>query len=190
MVIAARSACRRRFPRNAWDRCGGSQSPQAQAPYSRRRRWRVPEARAAVDALAASGLWMSAFAEQEGLDEQRLYRWQRRFARERKAEPRTVTPSATLAIVELCAATSPSPRRGATRLRRRRSCWCQASSCALPRRLIPADWRVWSQRSSADAELAAERSRVRRDATERSTARCSLPDRRPPAESREFPRAS
>jgi transposase-like protein len=89
-------------------------SPQAQAPYSRRRRWRVPEARAALDALAASGLSVSAFAEQEGLDEERLYRWQRRFARERKAEPRTVTASATPAIVELRAATSPSPRRGET----------------------------------------------------------------------------
>jgi hypothetical protein len=63
-----------------------------------------------LDALAASGLSVSAFAEQEGLDEERLYRWQRRFARERKAEPRTVTPSATPAIVELRAATSPSPR--------------------------------------------------------------------------------
>ena len=91
-------------------------SPQAQAPYARRRRWRVPEARAALDALAASGLSVSAFAEQEGLDEERLYRWQRRFARERKAEPRTVTPSATPAIVELRAATSPSPRRGETAL--------------------------------------------------------------------------
>ena len=89
-------------------------SPQAQAPYSRRRRWRVPEARAALDALAASGLSVSAFAEQEGLDEERLYRWQRRFARERKAEPRTVTPSATPAIVELRTATSPNSRRDAT----------------------------------------------------------------------------
>ena len=91
-------------------------SSQAQAPYSRRRRWRAPEARAALDALAASGLSVSAFAEQEGLDEERLYRWQRRFARERKAEPRAVTPAATPAIVELRAATSPSPRRGETAL--------------------------------------------------------------------------
>jgi len=92
-------------------------SPQAHAPYSRRRRWRVPEARAALDALAASGLSVSAFAEQEGLDEERLYRWRRRFAREDKAAARAVTlPAAPAlpAIVELRAATSPSPRRAET----------------------------------------------------------------------------
>jgi hypothetical protein len=32
------------------------------------------------------GLSVSVFAEQEGLDEERLYRWRHRFARERKAE--------------------------------------------------------------------------------------------------------
>lgn len=87
-------------------------SPQAHAPYSHRRRWRVPEARAALDALAASGLSVSAFAEQEGIDEERLYRWRRRFARERKAEARAVTPTTTPAIIELRAAT-PSPLRAA-----------------------------------------------------------------------------
>ena len=46
-------------------------------------------------------LSVSAFAEREGLDEERLYRWRRRFARERKAEARAVTPPATPAIVEL-----------------------------------------------------------------------------------------
>ena len=55
---------------------------------------------------------MSAFAEQEGIDEERLYRWRRRFARERKAEARAVTPTTTPAIIELRAAT-PSPRRAA-----------------------------------------------------------------------------
>jgi len=88
-------------------------SPQAHAPYSQRRRWGVPEARAALNALAASGLSVSAFAEQEGLDEERLYRWRRRFARERKAEGRAVTPT-TPAIIELRAATGPSPRRTET----------------------------------------------------------------------------
>jgi transposase-like protein len=84
-------------------------SPQAHAPYSRRRRWRVPEARAALDALAASGLSVSAFAEQEGLDQERLYRWRRRFARDRKVEGCAVTPPATPAIIELRAAKSPRP---------------------------------------------------------------------------------
>ena len=57
---------------------------------------------------------MSAFAEQEGLDEERLYRWRRRFAREDKAAARAVTAPALPAIVELRAATSPSPRRAET----------------------------------------------------------------------------
>ncbi len=82
-------------------------SPHVHVPYTHRRRWGVTEARAALDALAASGLSVSAFAEQEGLDEERLYRWRRRFARDRQAEGRAVTPSATPAIVELRAATSP-----------------------------------------------------------------------------------
>ena len=62
----------------------------------------------------ASRLSVSAFAEQEGLDEERLYRWRRRFARERKAEAHAVTPPATPSIIELRAATSPSPRRAET----------------------------------------------------------------------------
>jgi transposase-like protein len=89
-------------------------NPQGHASYSRRRRWRVPEARAALDALAASGLSVRAFAEQEGLDQERLYRWRRRFARDRKAEARFVTPPATPAIIELRAATSPRPRPAET----------------------------------------------------------------------------
>ena len=88
--------------------------PQSHAPESRRRRWRVPEARAALDALAASGLSVSAFAEQEGLDEERLYRWRRRFARERKAETGAVTPLATPPIIELREATRPRPRDAET----------------------------------------------------------------------------
>ncbi len=87
-------------------------SPQAHAPYSHRRRWGVTEARAALDALAASGLSVSAFAEQEGIDEERRYRWRRRFARERKVEARAVTSTTTPAIIELRAAT-PRPRRAA-----------------------------------------------------------------------------
>ena len=53
---------------------------------------------------------MTAFAEQEGLDEERLYRWRRRFARERKAEASAATPPVTPAIIELRAATSQRPR--------------------------------------------------------------------------------
>jgi transposase-like protein len=57
---------------------------------------------------------VSAFAEQEGIDAERLYRWRRRFARERKAEARAVTPPATPPIIELRAATSANPRRAET----------------------------------------------------------------------------
>jgi transposase-like protein len=88
--------------------------PQSHAPELRRRRWRVPEARAALDALAASGLSVSAFAEQEGLDEERLYRWRRRFARERKAQTGAVTPPVTPPIIELRAATRPRARDAET----------------------------------------------------------------------------
>lgn len=90
--------------------------PRPHALYSRRRRWRVIEARAALNALAASGLSVIAFAEQEGLDKERLYRWRRRFARERKAAARAVLPPATPAIIELRPTTSLSPRRAETEL--------------------------------------------------------------------------
>jgi transposase-like protein len=91
--------------------------PQAHVDDSRRRHWRVPEARAAVDALAASGLSVNAFAKREGLDTKRLYRWRRRFARDRKPEGQAVTPAAPAAppaIIELRAATSSSSRRTET----------------------------------------------------------------------------
>lgn len=43
--------------------------------YRNHRRWTVVEARAALSALAASGLSQTAFAEREGLDVQRLRSW-------------------------------------------------------------------------------------------------------------------
>ena len=43
-------------------------------------RWTSSEARAALSALSSSGLSVAAFAEREGLDAQRLYRWRRRFS--------------------------------------------------------------------------------------------------------------
>ena len=43
------------------------------------RRWGATEARAALAALASSGLGPSAFAARHGLDVQRLHRWLRKF---------------------------------------------------------------------------------------------------------------
>jgi len=77
--------------------------------YATRRRWKTADARAALSALAASGLSVGAFAQREGLDAERLYRWRRRFAREGRAEARTATAPATPALIEL--RPSPSPRR-------------------------------------------------------------------------------
>jgi transposase-like protein len=52
------------------------------ASYVRRRRWTLADARAAVAALTGSGLSLSAFAEREGLEVERLRRWRRRLAEE------------------------------------------------------------------------------------------------------------
>lgn len=74
---------------------------RSRAPYSRRHRWSTAEARAALSALASSGMSVSAFAQREGLDEERLYRWRRRFAREGKAGTRAARPPAAPALIEL-----------------------------------------------------------------------------------------
>ena len=42
-------------------------------------RWTATEARAALDAFAKSGLSGTAFAEQHGIDSQRLYWWRKRL---------------------------------------------------------------------------------------------------------------
>ena len=47
--------------------------------YKTRRRWTVVEARAALAALASSGLSQSAFAAREGFDTQRLRVWRRKL---------------------------------------------------------------------------------------------------------------
>lgn len=48
--------------------------------YATRSRWTVADARAALEALAASGLAPSEFAMREQLDIQRIYRWRRRLS--------------------------------------------------------------------------------------------------------------
>lgn len=54
--------------------------PKSPSPVSYRshRRWSVVEARAALSALAASGLSPTAFAAREGLDVQRLRSWRKK----------------------------------------------------------------------------------------------------------------
>jgi len=47
--------------------------------FRTRRRWTELEARAALAALASSGLSQSAFASREGLDPQRLRLWRRKL---------------------------------------------------------------------------------------------------------------
>jgi transposase-like protein len=56
--------------------------------YPTRRRWTAEDAKAALDALARSGLPASAFAAREGLDVQRLFRWRRRLGAPAPEEPR------------------------------------------------------------------------------------------------------
>ena len=55
--------------------------PKSPPPKSYRscRRWTAIEARAALTALASSGLSQRAFAEREGLDPQRLGAWRRKL---------------------------------------------------------------------------------------------------------------
>lgn len=45
------------------------------ARLSSKRRWTVDDARSVLERLAASGLAVREFAESEGVDPQRLYRW-------------------------------------------------------------------------------------------------------------------
>lgn len=53
--------------------------PRQLPSYATRRRWTIVEARAALAALASSGLSTPEFAAREGLDVERLRRWRRRL---------------------------------------------------------------------------------------------------------------
>src|SRR5215467_13169931 len=79
--------------------------PRLRAPYLLRRRWTLADARAALSALAASGLSVGTFARREGLDEERLYRWRRRLAGESTAQSLATAPAPTPPLIEL----RPSP---------------------------------------------------------------------------------
>jgi transposase-like protein len=53
--------------------------------YQACRRWTKADAQAAMSALRASGLSVTAFAARERLDAQRLYRWRRRLSATKSA---------------------------------------------------------------------------------------------------------
>jgi transposase-like protein len=64
-----------------------------------RHRWTPAEAHSVMNALASSGLSPGAFAEREGLDVARLYRWRRRFAGE--TCPSVSTPAPSAEVIEI-----------------------------------------------------------------------------------------
>jgi transposase-like protein len=69
--------------------------PRANVTYLTRARWTAEDAREVLAAQVRSGLSVSAFAEQVGLDPQRLYVWRRRFSAEDGASPSFVELTAT-----------------------------------------------------------------------------------------------
>jgi len=71
----------------------------------RRRRWKEAEARAVLAALAASGSSLTEYARVEGLEPQRLRRWQQRLARD---EHRAQTPRARTRQSSPAAPTAPA----------------------------------------------------------------------------------
>jgi transposase-like protein len=71
------------------------------AEYLIQRRWTVDVARAALSALADSGLSVAAFAAREGLDAQRLYGWRRRLGPPESVSPSFVEVTAAIAPMEI-----------------------------------------------------------------------------------------
>lgn len=75
--------------------------------HTKRKRWTEEDARAALDAQARSGLTLRAFARREGLDPQRLRRWERQLGgATRSAAPPKATfvelaPRAAAVVVEV-----------------------------------------------------------------------------------------
>lgn len=69
------------------------------------RRWTEDDARAVLDAHAASGLSVAAFAAREGLDPQRVYSWRRRLGRSIEATSAPafieIRPSAKCEVLEI-----------------------------------------------------------------------------------------
>ncbi len=68
-----------------------------------RTRWTPAEARDVLDEAAASGLKFSEFARRRGIPAKRLYRWRRRFQKEKAPTP--------MAMVELLPPPAPAHAR-------------------------------------------------------------------------------
>ena len=83
----------------------------AAAPTSRRRRWKIAEARTIVAELAVSGRPLPEFAREKGFEPQRLRRWQRQLARKVRRTARRPGPasSAAPALIELRPSAGPRP---------------------------------------------------------------------------------
>lgn len=75
--------------------------------HTKRKRWTEEQARAVLDAQARSGMTLRAFARREGLDPQRLRRWERQLggATRSGAPPKAtfveVAPRAAAAVVDV-----------------------------------------------------------------------------------------
>lgn len=87
------------------------------AVLPRRRRWKAVEARAVLEAHAASGSSLTEFARAEGVEPERLRRWQRRLAQAEQLTPpapantRRTSPAAPAAPALIELRPSPGARR-------------------------------------------------------------------------------
>ena len=79
-----------------------------QRSNSKRSYWTATQAGAVLDRIERSGLSISRFASKHGLGVERLYRWKRRLAQERRVpgtSPRfaevTIRPSAVTSTIEI-----------------------------------------------------------------------------------------
>lgn len=94
---------------------------------AKRRRWNRDDAVRALEAVAASGETIDAFARRHGLIPERLYRWRRRFERTANVAARATAPVEALADVlprlargVVIARDIPAMARGMARRPRRR----------------------------------------------------------------------
>src|SRR5262249_27963556 len=76
-------------------------------PRKRSRRWTPADARAVFVEQAASGLSLNAFAEREGIDAWRLYRWRRRL--DERTAPATRASATKAKKARSAAAPAPTP---------------------------------------------------------------------------------
>ncbi len=83
--------------------------PRSSSAYRTRRRWTAKEATEALAALKRSGLPLTAFAMQEGLDAQRLSRWRSKLAVVSAPVFEEVVPRTLAPVGAIASATSSTP---------------------------------------------------------------------------------